>query len=422
MFNLVTLRSYFADKPHVLLMLTAAAMPISFITWSTLINNFTVEHAGFTGWEIGVLQSLREVPGFASFLVVYLLILFNEQKLALWTLALLGLGTLMTGYFPSVIGLYCTTVIASIGFHYYETCNQSLAMQWLDKKKAPEMLGRIYGIASMAQVGTLITIFAVVMVLTQGLDPMSVITGTGFTGDMEIYVGLFLVGGLITIGMAAFGGFAFPVYQALNPQKKTIILKSRYWLYYALVFMSGARRQIFIVFAGFLMVEKFGYSVGQITFLFLLNAVFNIWLAPLIGKMIGRIGERAALIFEYIGLILVFSAYAFVDNALFAAGLYLIDHFFFAMAIAIKTYFQKIADPADFAGTASVSFTINHIVAVFLPAAFGLLWLVSPAAVFLSGAAMAFISLLLSLNIPRHPDIGNEVVFGQTRSVSGAVA
>ena len=167
------------------------------------------------------------------------------------------------------------------------------------------------------------------------------------------------------------------------------------------------------------MVEKFGYSVGQITFLFLLNAIFNIWLAPLIGRLIAFVGERAALVMEYIGLIIVFTAYAFVDSALLAAVLYLVDHFFFAMAIAIKTYFQKIADPADFAGTASVSFTINHIVAVFLPAAFGLLWLVSPPAVFLSGAMMAFISLLLAFNVPRHPEAGNEVVIGHRGQVMG---
>jgi hypothetical protein len=325
----------------------------------------------------------------------------------------------MTGYFPSVLGLYCTTVIASIGFHYYETCNQSLAMQWLDKKQAPAMLGRIYGVASMAQVGTLLTIFVVVLLLTDGLDPMAALAGEGFSGSRPIYAGLFLGGGLITIGIAAACFFIFPIYKAINPQKKTIVLKSRYWLYYALIFMSGARRQIFIVFAGFLMVEKFGYSVGQIAFLFLLNAIFNIWLAPLIGRMIGHIGERASLIMEYVGLVLVFSAYAFVESAILAAGLYLIDHFFFAMAIAIKTYFQKIADPADFAGTASVSFTINHIVAVFLPAAFGLLWLISPSVVFLSGAAMAFISLLLACNVPRHPEEGNEVVIGHRGVVVG---
>ena len=112
---------------------------------------------------------------------------------------------------------------------------------------------------------------------------------------------------MITIGIAIFCSYAFPLFRAANPQKKSIILRSRYWLYYALVFMSGARRQIFIVFAGFLMVEKFGYSVGQITFLFLLNAIFNIWLAPLIGRLIAFVGERAALVMEYIGLIIVFT-------------------------------------------------------------------------------------------------------------------
>lgn len=401
-----------SSKPFILLMLTAAAMPISYITWTTLINNFTVEQAAFTGREIGILQSLRELPGFLSFLVVYLLFVFNEQRLALITLGLLGFGTALTGYFPSVLGLYITTVIASVGFHYYETCNQSLAMQWLDKKTAPQMLGKIYGFASFAQVITLMTIFGAVYFLTPNESFVEMFDGGAFAAGEVGYRLIFLVGGVVTIGIAIFCYFGFPLFKAANPQRKSIVLRSRYWLYYALIFMSGARRQIFVVFAGFLMVEKFGYSIGQISLLFLANAVFNIWLAPMVGRMIGRIGERAALIIEYIGLILVFTAYAFVQDATIAAGLYLIDHMFFAMAIAIKTYFQKIADPADFAGTSSVSFTINHIVAVVLPAAFGLLWLWSPAAVFLSGAAMAGISLLLAFNIPRHPEPGQEVVLG----------
>ena len=395
-----------------LLMLTAAAMPISFITWTTLINNFTVEQAAFTGREIGILQSLRELPGFLSFLVVYLLFVLNEQRLALITLGLLGVGTAMTGYFPSVLGLYITTVIASVGFHYYETCNQSLAMQWLDKKTAPQMLGRIYGFASLAQVVTLLSIFIGVFLMVPDTPVMEVLNGGAFAAGETGYRLIFLIGGVVTVAIALFCYFGFPLFKATNPQRKSIVLRSRYWLYYALIFMSGARRQIFVVFAGFLMVEKFGYSIGQISLLFLANAAFNIWLAPVVGRLIGRIGERAALIIEYIGLIFVFVAYAFVQDATMAAGLYLIDHMFFAMAIAIKTYFQKIAAPGDFAGTSSVSFTINHIVAVVLPAAFGLLWLYSPALVFLSGAAMAGVSLLLAFNVPRHPEPGREVVIG----------
>ena len=97
----------------------AGAMPIAFWSWSVLLNNFTIEFANFTGREIGILQSLREVPGFLSFLVVYLLLVIAEQRLALLALGILGARVAMTGYFPTVIGLYITTVISSIGFHYY---------------------------------------------------------------------------------------------------------------------------------------------------------------------------------------------------------------------------------------------------------------------------------------------------------------
>lgn len=399
-------------KPHILLMITAAAMPISFVSWSTLINNFAVEQAAFTGREIGILQSLREVPGFLSFLVVYLLLFIREQRLSLIALGLLGAGTAITGYYPSIIGLYITTVIASIGFHYYETCHQSLAMQWLDKKTAPAMLGQIYGIASIAQVATLLAIFLMVVVLTPGFDISMLVFGEAVPSSLGSYQIMYVVFGVITCGLALVGYMYFPIFQIGSNQNKSIIIRSRYWLYYALIFMSGARRQIFVVFAGFLMVEKFGYSIGQIAFLFLINAVMNIWLAPLVGRMINNIGERRSLIIEYVGLIGVFTAYAFVSNATIAAVLYIIDHLFFALAIAIKTYFQKIADPADFAGTSSVAFTINHIVAVFLPAVFGLIWLYSPPLVFMTGAGLAAVSLLLAFNVPHYPDQGNEVMIG----------
>lgn len=176
---------------------------------------------------------------------------------------------------------------------------------------------------------------------------------------------------------------------------------------------SGARRQIFVVFAGFMMVEKFGYSVGQISSLFIINYVFNFFFAARIGKWIGVIGERNALVIEYVGLIFVFAGYALVTHAQVAAALYVIDHLFFAFAIAVTTYFQKIAKPEDIAATASVSFTINHIAAVVIPVLLGMVWIVSPPAVFLVGVGLAAGSLLLSLNIPREPEIGNEVRLGK---------
>jgi hypothetical protein len=85
-----------------------------------------------------------------------------------------------------------------------------------------------------------------------------------------------------------------------------------------------------------------------------------------------------------------------------------VDHLLFSLALALKTYFQKIADPEDMAPTAAVAFTINHIAAVFLPVLLGLLWLASPGAVFVLAALMASVSLGLAFLIPRHPEKGNE--------------
>jgi MFS family permease len=158
-----------------------------------------------------------------------------------------------------------------------------------------------------------------------------------------------------------------------------------------------------------MMVEKFDYSVSEITALFLINYVVNFLFAPAIGRFIGRIGEQRALTIEYIGLIVIFIGYAFVEHAQLAAALYVTDHLLFAMAIALKTYFQKIADKKDIAATMSVSFTINHIAAVIIPALLGLLWLHSPQAVFFIGTGFAACSLVLARNIPLSPSQGNEV-------------
>jgi hypothetical protein len=379
------------EKPRTLLILLAALGALSFSVWHALLNNFVVERAGFTGAEIGILQSLREVPGFLAFTVVFVLLLVREQKFALLSMGLLGLGVATTGFFPSVFGLYVTTVIMSIGFHYYYTLQQSLTLQWIDKQDAPVVMGQQVSAGSIAALAA----FASIWVCTEL-----------FSVD---YMWMYLVAGGVAIAGVLFAWLAFPQFPHLVPQHKHLLLRRRYWLYYALEFMSGARRQIFVVFAGFLMVEKFGFSAANIALLFLINHLVNASIAPTIGRLISRFGERPILIFEYLGLIGIFTTYAFVSDPRLAALLYVLDHMLFAMAIGIKTYFQKISDPADIASTAGVSFTINHIAAVVIPVVLGFVWLHSPAFVFLSGAAMASVSLLLALMVPPRPGPGEEV-------------
>lgn len=387
----------FWRRPIALLFLMAMAMPIAFNVWSALLNNFVIEMASFDGSDIGWLHTIREIPGFFAIGVIAIIMFMREQVLGLVSLVLLGVATGITAWFPQMGGILTLTMLSSIGFHYYETVNQSLQLQWLKIEDAPRMLGWLMAAGSLA------TMMVYILII-----------GTWKTFDLS-YNFVYMTAGATTALIAIFAMVAYPQFEAPTPQNKTMVLRRRYWLYYALQFMAGARRQIFMVFAGFMMVEKFGFEVHEITSLYLINLMANMIFAPLMGRAVGYFGERRALGFEYIGLVVVFLSYGGVYfmgwGVLIASALYVLDHIFFALALALKTYFQKIADPADIAPTAAVAFTINHIAAVFLPVLLGLLWLVSPAAVFLLAAGMAAISFCLAMLIPRHPAPGNETIF-----------
>ncbi|USD37000.1 MFS transporter [Ferrimonas sp. SCSIO 43195] len=381
------------SRPQLLLVMTFV-MSLVFAVWQVLLNNFVVEAAAFTGKEIGMLQSLREVPGFLAFTSILVLLVIKEQRFALVALLLMCVGVAATGWFPSVLGLYCTTVLMSIGFHYYETCNQSLTLQWLPKHQTAQFLGQAL---SVKAAGALLGYGSIWLLMTALNWPYA-----------WVYSAVGGLGAVMVLG----AWWAFPQFQQHHQQQRKLILRRRYSLYYLLTFLSGARRQIFMVFAAFMMVEKFGYSVSEITALFLINYLFNLMFAKKIGSWIGQIGERRTLIIEYLGLIAVFVSYAAVEHPTLAAGLYVIDHLFFALAIAVKTYFQKIADPDEIAATAGISFTINHIAAVVIPAVLGLVWLHSPALVFYIGAGIALCSLLAAMSLPALPAPGNETRWG----------
>ncbi|WP_286234458.1 MFS transporter [Thalassotalea sediminis] len=379
------------NRPEYLLLAMAFIMPLVFSVWMALLNNFVVEKAAFTGKEIGILQSLREIPGFLAFTAIYVLIFLKEQTFAILALGLTAFGVAITGYFPTAMGLYITTIVMSVGFHYFETINQSLTLQWIKKENTPHFMGKLLSAKSAAS----LLAFSSIWLLMEYFS-------WSYQATYTLFGGLALV-------LTCYLAIAFKQFPLHAEQHKRLILRKRYWLFYALTFFSGARRQIFVVFAGFLMVEKFGYSVADISALFLINYIFNWLFAAKIGKLIGIIGERRVLKFEYCGLVTLFIAYGLAENATFAAALYVIDHLFFALAIAIKTYFQKIAAPEDIAATAGVSFSINHIAAVVIPALLGLVWITNSSWVFYIGAGFAFCSLVLSHFIPNQPQQGTEL-------------
>ncbi|MGE4579543.1 MAG: MFS transporter [Desulfuromonadales bacterium] len=363
------------------LIVQSTASVVGLQGWMILFNNFAVEEAGLNGQQIGMLGSIREVPGFLALLAVFVLLVLREHRLSALSVTLLGLGVGLTGFFPSYPGLILTTLIMSFGFHYYETTNQSLTLQYFSTAVSPLIFGRLRSLAA----ATSILVGLLIYVMGQSLS----------------YRTMFLVIGALVTAAGIWGLWQDPTHRNLAPQRTEMVFRRQYALFYFLTFMSGARRQIFMAFAVFLMVKVFAFSVTEITLLFVVNNAVNFFLSPAIGRAIVRFGERAILSVEYAGLIVIFLLYATTESRWVVVALYILDHILFNFAIAIRTYFQKIAEPGDIAPSMAVSFTINHIAAVVIPAIGGALWMVDYSIPFVAGAVMSLISLVAVQRIPR---------------------
>ena len=362
------------------LIVQTAASVVGLQCWMILFNNFAVEIAGLDGFQVGVIGSVREIPGFLALLAVFVMLVIREHRLSALSVIFLGIGTALTGFFPSFIGLIITTLIMSFGFHYYETTNQSLTLQYFDNATSPLIFGRLRSLAAATSILVGLLLF---------------LMGLAFS-----YKVMFLsVGSLVAVA-GIWGLLQDPTHRNLVPQHRKMILRRRYSLYYFLTFMAGARRQIFMAFSVYLLVKVFECTVTEITLLFVANNAVNFFLSPLIGRAIVRFGERRVLSVEYGGLIAIFLIYAFIDIKGVIVVMYILDHILFNFSIAIRTYFQKIADPQDIAPSMAVGFTINHVAAVVMPVIGGALWMVDYRIPFVVGAIFSLVSLLAVQRIP----------------------
>ena len=337
-------------RMYFFLFLLTLGTTLGYQGWTLLYTNFAVESAHLSAADNGLVQSLREVPGLLGFLIIPLLLVMKEHRVA--------------------------------GFHFFEAVNQSLLLQYFDVRTTPVVMGKLRGLAAGGSLAASVFVF--------------------FCSDFLPYTMMFLIVGALCMFTGVWGLFLDPTNKELPIQSKKMVFRRKYWLFYLLTLFLGARRQIFIVFALFLLVEHFRFSVNTVSVLFMINYAINWFLNPLIGRTINRIGERKLLSIEYSTAILVFTGYATTGSAWVAGVLYVIDYIVFNFSIALRTFFQKIAEPQDIAPTMAVAQTINHIAAIFVPALGGWLWVEFGYQIpFFIGAALSGCSLLLVQIIDR---------------------
>jgi len=344
--------------------------------WTALFTNFAKEMVGVNGFQIGVSQAVREIPGFLSVAAVYLLFVFKEHRLSAWSVVLLGIGIAITGIFTSFGGLLTTTFIMSVGFHFFETTNKSLTVQYFNITESPVVFARLRGYGALANIAVGFIIWVLSFILP--------------------YMHIFLILGLF-IGVSGISMlFTDPVKQEIPHQHKKLVFKRKYWLFYVLNFLAGTRRQIFTVFAIFLLVDRYNLGLRIVTGIYAINYALTYLLNPQISRALNKYGERVVLSLESASLIVLFLGYAFIANVWIVAGLFILDSIFFNFSIGLNTYLQKTADPEDLGSSTAVGFTINHISAVIIPVFGGVLWMLNWRLPFLIGTAFALLSLFFT--------------------------
>lgn len=361
---------------------SASVVWIGFYAWRVMFNNFAVELFDASATDVGMIQAVREIPGLLAFGVGALAIYFTESRIASLSIIVVGLGLLVSGWAPSLMGLGIATVLMSFGFHYFEPTNSAQLLNLAD----PNHLGKAQGKLRSWESAAGLVGAGLVMVLTLYLD----------------YRTTFYIFGALVVTVGLYLSLALPANRTEHDNRK-VKLKKKYWLYYTLSFLRGCRRHIFTTFAIFLLVKNHGLDITYIAGIMLANNLVTIFTNRWMGIVSDRIGERNLLVGCSLILTFIFFGYAIVDYLPALVGLYLVDNILFGSSIALKSYLRKISTPEDLTSCLSFGMTANHVTAVIIPVAGGVAWsMFGHEVTFVAGAVIVFVDMLFALKVPKN--------------------
>jgi len=185
-----------------------------------------------------------------------------------------------------------------------------------------------------------------------------------------------------------------------SPDKPRMVFRRRYSLYYGLTFLEGCRKHVFITFAVYVLVHRFNTPMHLVAMLMLINNVVNLTLAPFVGRLIDRIGEKRVLATSYSCLIFVFIGYGLIKSVGILYVLYCLDNLLYLSTYGLTTYLSRTADEQDIVPSLSMGVTMNHLAAVAVPVTGGLIWSsVGYTYTFIAGAGVVMVSLFLALHV-----------------------
>ena len=364
--------------------------------FTATLNNYLAEIHHLGAEARGWLEFPRELPGFLiMFVAGAMLTVFRETQMAAAAMLLTALGAVGLGYLaPTHAALVVFIVIWSLGDHIIFAVEGPIGLKLAQGGKEGRRLGQFGGARNL---GTIVGV-GVIFLLARTL-------GDRYSLFYAIAAGSALVAGVLYAGLDVGRGDA--------PSRR-LVFKKKYRLFYVISALFGIRKQIFLAFGAWVLVEIHGVSVSTIALLYFIAATLGVVFRPLLGEVVDWLGERVVLAADELLLLGICLTYAFAgevfsgDGVLFALyAAYILDIILFALRVARTTYLKKIADdPADITPTISMGITIDHAVAMTLPILSGYIWEAYGFQwVFILAGSIAFVGFFVCLRIrtPERP-------------------
>ena len=358
------------------------AFGLAFGIYQTIFFNFIGQDLGISPHQLGLLETVREIPGLLTVGIAALVMTVAEPVVGAAALLLLGVGYVNYFYIDGIPSLILFSLVSSVGFHMWMPISSTLALRLSRVTEQGSRMGRLRAVAAVANLA--------------GIGLVALVAGVSGLRPLFVVAGVIAIAGVLLV-LRVQG-----VPRTRRPPR--ILVRRAYWLYYALTFLDGARRHIFMTFALFLLVRDYGSPVQTIAILSLINGVVSIAAVYQFGRLIDRFGERRILMVAYGALALVFIGYAAIPVIAVLFVLYVLDNLFFSADTGVTTYLGKIVvDPADIRPSLVTGMTVNHIAAVIIPITGGILWEAYGHWVpFVGGAILAVASMALSSRIRVH--------------------
>ena len=342
-------------------------------------DNFLVGELNLAGFQKGVLEAAREACGIVALAVLAILAGLAEPLVGMAMLVLVCAGLGSYAFVPDFAWLIATSVVWSQGLHVWMPLPASMTLSLAEPGRAGFRLGQVRAAGSAG--------FAIGIVMALGLTLVGV----------RIRPMFLLAGAAAFLGAMACLG----VPRGIKTPGPRLVFRRRYGLYYLLSLLEGWRKQIFICFAGFLLVRVYHTKLEVMLLLFGMVQVIGYFASPRVGRLIDRVGERRILVFYFACLILFFVGYAFIRERYVLYVLFVVDNAYFVFATALTTYVSRIAPSREHTPTLGMGVAMNHVAAVLMPLVGGLLWkYLGYQWAFLVGAAAAAVSVFVARHVP----------------------